>query len=150
MYKVLFLCTGNSCRSILAEAILNHYGQSRFLAYSAGSQPTGQVNPDSLAVLEKFGLSNQGFKSQSWDEFSEIDFDVVITVCDNAANETCPLYLGKAIKVHWGLPDPDKVVQNRSQAFEHTFVRLKYWIEQLIGLQDEEINQKNIQEIIKE
>ncbi|MCB1604844.1 MAG: arsenate reductase ArsC [Gammaproteobacteria bacterium] len=150
MYKVLFLCTGNSCRSILAEAILNHYGQPRFQAYSAGSQPTGQVNPDSLAVLEKFGLSNQGFKSQSWDEFSEIDFDIVITVCDNAANETCPLYLGKAIKVHWGLPDPDKVVQNRYQAFEDTFVRLKYWIEQLIGLQDQEMNQKNIQEIIKE
>ena len=150
MYNVLFLCTGNSCRSILAEAILNHYGQSRFLAYSAGSQPTGQVNPDSLAVLEKFGLPKQGYKSQSWDEFSEIDFDVVITVCDNAANETCPLYLGKAIKVHWGLPDPDKVVQNRYQAFEDTFVRLKYWIEQLIGLQDQEMNQKNIQEIIKE
>ncbi len=105
--NILFLCTGNSCRSILAEVILNHLGKDRFKAYSAGSFPTGQVNPDSLEVLEKYGLPITGLSSQSWHDFSHITFDIVITVCDNAAGEVCPLYLAPAIKAHWGIADPD-------------------------------------------
>jgi len=140
MLKVLFLCTGNSCRSIIAEALLNHYGKGQFEAYSAGSFPTGNVNPDSLAVLRQHNIPDSGYKSQSWDEFSDINFDVVITVCDNAANETCPIYLGHAIKVHWGIPDPDKATVDREKAFADTFAILKSLLIQLTQLNKEKID----------
>lgn len=106
MLKILILCTGNSCRSILAEALLNHLGQGRVQAFSAGSKPAGEVHPKSLALLQSKGISTEGLRSKSWDEFGDTAFDAVITVCDNAAGEACPLFPGAPVKAHWGVPDP--------------------------------------------
>ena len=107
VYNVLFLCTGNSARSILAEAILNKTGAGRFRAYSAGSQPKGQVHPESLRLLRSLGYDTTGFRSKSWLEFlREQQFDFVFTVCDNAAAEACPIWPGQPMTAHWGIADP--------------------------------------------
>lgn len=103
--NVLFLCTGNSCRSILAEATFNHLAPAGWTAISAGSKPTGQVHPRSLALLTHEGISTEGYHSKSWDNLP-LPPDVVITVCSNAAGETCPAYLGRVIRSHWGVEDP--------------------------------------------
>jgi arsenate reductase len=110
MIRVLFLCTGNSCRSIMAEALLAHYGGDGFLASSAGSFPTDKVHPLSLETLKARGIATQGFRSKSWDEFSGQRIDIVITVCDAAAGEACPLFPGTPIKAHWGVEDPAKFI----------------------------------------
>ncbi|MEX1670176.1 arsenate reductase ArsC [Zhongshania guokunii] len=107
--KILFICTHNRCRSILSEAITNHLADGRITAYSAGSQPAGEVHPLSLKYLQQRGISIDGLQSQSWDDFEAIKPDVVITVCDSAANEACPVWFGNTAKVHWGLPDPSKL-----------------------------------------
>ncbi len=106
MQNILVLCTGNSCRSIMAEGLLNHYGKGMYHAFSAGSKPTGIVHPMSLATLQANGISADGYRSKSWDEFRQQALDIVITVCDNAAGETCPLFFGAPVKAHWGVPDP--------------------------------------------
>lgn len=106
MLNVLILCTGNSCRSIMAEGLLNHYGKGRFKAFSAGSHPTGEVNPISLVTLKANGINAEGYRSKSWDELHKQPLDAVITVCDNAAGETCPVFFGAPVKAHWGVPDP--------------------------------------------
>ena len=108
-YNALFICTGNSARSILAEGILNNLGQGRFHAYSAGSHPKGEVHPLALATLERLHMPTAGYRSKSWDEFVAPGapvFDFIVTVCDNAAGEACPIWPGQPMTAHWGIPDP--------------------------------------------
>jgi arsenate reductase len=122
-YNVLFLCTGNSARSILAEAILNHKSRGVFTAYSAGSHPSGKVRPEALKQLELAGLSTAGLRSKSWDEFAAADapaMNFVFTVCDNAANEVCPFWPGQPMTAHWGIPDP-AAVKGTPEEIERAF-----------------------------
>jgi len=127
---VLFLCTGNSARSILAEALLNHRGKSNFRAFSAGSHPTGRVNPHALHLLESASLPIAGLRSKSWDEFAipgAPRMDFVFTVCDRAAHEVCPLWPGQPVTAHWGVPDPAAVAGSQEQierAFQEAFLTL--------------------------
>ena len=138
--NVLFLCTANSARSILAEAILNAKGEGRVRAYSAGSHPKGAVHPLALAVLETCGIPSPGLASKSWDTYAASDaphMDVVITVCDHAAGEACPLWPGAPVKVHWGLPDPAATAGTEAErlaAFAATFTALERRIDLLLGL----------------
>lgn len=111
-FNILFLCTGNSARSILAEAIMNRVGDGKFRAYSAGSMPKGDVNPHALRLLDSLGYPTEHLRSKAWDEFERPDapeFDFIVTVCDNAAGEVCPIWPGKPIRSHWGIPDPAAV-----------------------------------------
>lgn len=126
-YNVLFLCTGNSARSILAEALIAHWGRSRFAGFSAGSHPKGTVNPLALQVLAENHLPTEGLRSKSWIEFAGPDappLDFVFTVCDDAANEVCPVWPGQPVTAHWGLPDPAAVVgtdEEKRRAFRDAF-----------------------------
>ncbi|HVA93984.1 MAG TPA: arsenate reductase ArsC [Candidatus Dormibacteraeota bacterium] len=122
-YNVLFLCTGNSARSIMAEAILNRKGRSAFDAYSAGSHPSGTVRPEALRQIELAGMSTEALRSKSWDEFAKPEapkMDFVFTVCDNAAKEICPVWPGQPATAHWGVPDP-AAVQGTPEQIERAF-----------------------------
>jgi len=138
--NVLFLCTGNSARSILAEAILNQKGRPTFQAFSAGSHPAGSVNPYALKQLESAKLPTEGLRSKSWDEFAKPGspkMDFVFTVCDNAANEMCPLWPGQPITAHWGVPDPAAVTgtpEEITRAFRDAFFTLERRIELFLSL----------------
>lgn len=140
MQNVLFVCTGNSARSVLAEGLLNHLGAGRFKAYSAGSQPVGRVNPFALAALQALGISDAGFRSKSWDEFAAPGAPVlnfIFTVCDSAAGESCPFWPGQPMTAHWGLPDPAAVQgsdDDKARAFMATALALKRRIELMLVL----------------
>ena len=143
-YSVLFICTGNSARSILAEGLMTQLGGARFRAFSAGSHPNGTVNPFALSTLKQFQVPIDGFRSKSWDEFSNDGappLSVVITVCDSAAAETCPVFFGgsqgQPVKVHWGYPDPSNAEGGevgRRRAFELTRQAIGYRMLQLLAL----------------
>jgi protein-tyrosine-phosphatase len=139
-YNVLFLCTGNSARSILGEAILNKMGKGKFTAYSAGSMPKGEVNPHALALLQRLGFETEGLRSKSWEEFSRAgapQLDFVFTVCDNAANEVCPIWPGQPMTAHWSIPDPAAVEGSEAkiaQAFRDAFMALQRRIELFANL----------------
>ena len=135
-YNVLFLCTGNSARSILAEAIMNRKGKPTFSAYSAGSFPTGKVRPEALKLLESARIPTAGLRSKNWDEFSRPDapkLDFVFTVCDNAAKEVCPIWPGQPMTAHWGVPDPASVTGAPDQ-IEKAFRDAMFMLDRRIGL----------------
>jgi arsenate reductase len=139
-YNVLFLCTGNSARSIMAEAILNHKGKGKFTAFSAGSHPTGQPRREALKQIESAGMPTEGLRSKSWDEFSEPGapkLDFIFTVCDNAAKEQCPYWPGHPMTAHWGISDPAAVKgtpEEISRAFNDAFVVLERRIDLFLSL----------------
>ncbi len=139
-YNVLFLCTGNSARSIMAEGILNHLGRGRFRAYSAGSHPSGKVRPEALVELDSSGIATQGLRSKSWDEFAAPGaprMDFIFTVCDNAAHEVCPVWPGHPATAHWGVADPAAVqgsADEIARAFHDAFVVLERRISLLLAL----------------
>lgn len=145
-YNVLFLCTGNSARSILAESYLNAAGKGRFKAYSAGSQPTGKVNPFALELLKKHRIDVSQARSKSWDEFAapgapKLDF--VLTVCDNAAGEACPFWPGQPVTAHWGVEDPAAVAgsdEEKRKAFLAAFTQLSTRIDYLLALPFERLD----------
>src|SRR5258706_223384 len=153
-YNALFICTGNSARSILAEGILNELGQGRFRAYSAGSHPKGEVHPLALATLERLHMPIVGYRSKNWDEFAapgapELDF--IFTVCDNAAGEVCPVWPGRPMSAHWGVPDPAAVEgtpEEVGRAFRDAFVMLDRRISLLLCLPLATLNKLAIQKEI--
>jgi len=147
-FNVLFLCTGNSARSILAEAYLNTAGKGRFAAYSAGSHPAGKVNPFALELLKKNRLPIDGLRSKSWDEFAKPDapkLDFVFTVCDNAAGEVCPIWPGQPISAHWGVEDPAAVQgsdDEKRRAFLKAFTELSRRINLFLALPVERLDRQ--------
>ncbi|MCB2106589.1 MAG: arsenate reductase ArsC [Rhodobacteraceae bacterium] len=140
--NVLFLCTGNSARSIMSEAILRKTGEGRFNVFSAGSQPAGYVNRFAIEQIASHGMPTDGFRSKSWDEFAAPDapnIDIVITVCGNAASETCPVFPGKYVRAHWGIPDPAPIEGNTARmqlAFAQAYDMLAKRIAKLVALSD--------------
>ena len=154
IFNVLFLCTGNSARSILAESVLTKDGQGRFRAFSAGSAPKGQVHPMALEVLENFGFCHEGFRSKSWQEFSGPDapaLDFVITVCDNAAGETCPVWRGQPMTAHWGIEDPAAAEAGaQHQAFLQALRYLRRRIELFVALPVASLDRLSLQAKVRE
>lgn len=147
-FHVLFLCTGNSARSIMAECYLNHVGQKRFRAFSAGSFPKGQVNPLALATLRAHGISADDVRSKSWDEFAAATaakMDLVVTVCDNAAAEACPVWPAAPLKAHWSLPDP-----HDAAAFETVFAAIGEVVDRLTALPVEALDPATLRRQIAE
>jgi ArsR family transcriptional regulator, arsenate/arsenite/antimonite-responsive transcriptional repressor / arsenate reductase (thioredoxin) len=155
-YNVLFLCTGNSARSIIAEAILDKLGAGKFRAFSAGSQPKGKVNPRTLQLLEGLGYDISGFRSKSWDEFAKADgpaFDFVFTVCDNAAAEACPLWPGQPLTAHWGIPDPAAATGTEAEialAFKDAYRMLHRRIGLFVSLPIRSLDRLGLQHRLKE
>ncbi len=145
--RILVLCTGNSCRSVMFEAAINHYAADKFEGFSAGSFPIGYVHPFAIKTLENHQISTKGLRSKSWDEFKDKAFDLVITVCDNAANETCPLFLGNFIKAHLGVEDPAKFTGSEEEIaaeFERVFLIIEKRIKALITLDFEKLSKENL------
>lgn len=155
-YNVLFLCTHNSARSVIAECLMNSLGQGAFVAYSAGSSPRGQINPFAIKILKNHGHKTAGLRSKSWDEFTgegapEIDF--VFTLCDSAAAETCPVWPGNPITEHWGMPDPSAAEgtdSNKLAAFANTYSLLHYHISKFVGLAKQELDEKSMRRKVKD
>lgn len=154
--RVLFLCTANSARSIMAEAALNALGGGRFEAYSAGSHPSGTVHPLALELIERAGYPTKGLRSKGWDEFSgprAPRFDFVITVCDAAAGETCPVFLGKHLRSHWSTPDPAMAKGDeraKRRAFQHAFEMLTRRVQRFTSLPFESVDTSAMQSLLGE
>jgi arsenate reductase (thioredoxin) len=153
-YNVLFLCTGNSARSILAESILNQQGKGRFRAYSAGSYPKGEVHPAAIALLKELDHDTSGFRSKSWDEFARPgapQLDFVFTVCDNAAGEVCPVWPGQPMTAHWGIEDPAAVERDgQRQAFWNAYQQLRRRIELFLALPLDSIDELSLRHRLKD
>jgi arsenate reductase (thioredoxin) len=155
-FNVLFLCTGNSARSIMAEAILNKLGAGKFRAYSAGSQPRGQVHPETIRLLQNLGYDTSGFRSKSWNEFAKPDapsLDFAFTVCDNAAGESCPVWPGQPMTAHWGIPDPAEAKGNPAEialAFKDAYRMLHQRIGIFTALPLRSLDQLSLQAKLKE
>ena len=156
IYNVLFLCTGNSARSIMAEALLEHWGKGRFKAYSAGSLPKGAVHPLALDLLEKVHLTTRGLRSKSWYEFARPgapEMDFVFTVCGQAAAEVCPVWPGNPVTAHWGVPDPDSVEgtqADKNRAFRYAFQALETRIKLFTSLKLEALDRLAIKREVDE
>jgi protein-tyrosine-phosphatase len=156
IFNVLFLCTGNSARSILAESLLNHLGKVRVRAFSAGSHPTGQVNPFTLELLEKNNFPASDLRSKSWDEFAQPDapqFDFVITVCDNAAGEICPVWPGQPMTAHWGIPDPAAVEGSddvKRRAFVDAMNQMRRRISMFVSLPFQTLDGMKLQQAVRD
>ncbi|MFN2274685.1 MAG: arsenate reductase ArsC [Anaerolineales bacterium] len=154
MRNILFLCTGNSARSILAEALLNHMGGDRFRAFSAGSQPKGEPHPMALDVLRSHGMPAEGLRSKSWTEFAAPgapEIDLVITVCDNAAGETCPVWPGRPITAHWGIEDPAAVEgEGQRDAFERALLYLRNRLSLFLALPMQSIDDMTLRAKLRE
>ena len=152
-FNVLFLCTGNSARSILAEAVLTKDGAGRFVAFSAGSQPKGEPHLMALQVLRDFGFAHEGLRSKSWNEFTQPgapEIDLIVTVCDNAAGETCPVWPGRPITAHWGIEDPAAVEgPGQREAFLDALRCLRRRIELLIALPLASLDQMSLQRQVR-
>jgi arsenate reductase len=155
-FNVLFLCTGNSARSILAEALINHWGRGRFVGFSAGSSPKGQVHPIALELLKHMKMSTDGMRSKSWDEFAEPGapkLDFVFTVCDNAAGEACPVWPGQPMTAHWGVEDPAALEGSETDkwlAFRKTFRELESRIKVFTSLPIRSLDKVKLQERLRE
>jgi len=155
-YNVLFLCTGNSARSILAEALLNQAGRGTFKAYSAESHPKGEVHPLALEQIRKAKLPASGYRSKSWSEFSAPDaprLDFVFTVCDNAANEVCPIWPGQPMTAHWGVPDPAAVEgteEVKQKAFLTAFIQLQRRIDLFLSLPMKSLDRLSLQQKLRD
>lgn len=156
MFSILVLCTGNSARSILGEAILNQHGAGRIIAHSAGSKPKGAPHPGALRCLTRKGIDISGFRSKSWDEFTVPEappIDLAITVCGNAAGEVCPVFMGAPMKAHWGLPDPADVEGSEAEvdaAFEATWNRLEMRVRALLDLPFETMERSELRQRLAE
>lgn len=154
IYNVLFICTGNSARSILAESILTQLGHGRFNAYSAGSQPAGQVNPHALQTLAHLGFPIKGLRSKSWEEFARAEaprMDFIFTVCDNAAGEVCPVWPGQPMSAHWGTPDPAAADEaNKAEAFQKTALTLHRRIELMLALPIDKLDALALQDEVRQ
>ena len=140
--KILYICTHNRCRSILSEAITNHVAGDLITAKSAGSQPSGEVHPLSIHYLKEAGIAVDGLQSQSWDAFEEFKPDVVVTVCDSAAGETCPVWFGHSVKVHWGLADPSKLEgseEEKAQGFRACIAEITERVNQLMPIAEKNL-----------
>jgi len=149
--KILYICTHNRCRSILSEAITNHLAKGKLQAFSAGSQPAGEVHPLSLRYLQEKGISTEGLKSQSWDDFETEQPDIVVTVCDSAANEVCPVWFGDTIKVHWGLSDPSKLQGSEKEirdAFFDVMATIEQRVQKLLDLNLESLSKEERQAVL--
>jgi arsenate reductase len=155
LYNVLFLCTGNSARSILAEGLLNHYGKGRFRAFSAGSHPSGRVNPFALELLEQEHMALPQARSKSWDEFAVAGapaMQIIITVCDNAAGEMCPVWPGHPASAHWGVPDPAGVEgseADKRQAFRGAFTTLRARVQGLVALSPDALRSPQLKQELR-
>ncbi len=153
--NVLFLCTGNSARSIMAEALLSRYGEARFRAFSAGSRPRGEVNPLAIRLLSEHGFPVEGLRSKSWDEFARPGapaMDFIITVCDNAAGEVCPVWPGHPATAHWGVEDPAEACgteQERMAAFRRVFALLEERVRMLVAIRPEKLGRAAMEERLR-